>query len=55
MGVQESKLQVLGYPIEKIARGGDLVSPLSIDGTTTCASGQVPLDGDQLVSTGKVS
>jgi len=54
MGTRESKLAGLGYPVEKATPEGDLVSALSIDGTTIYASGQVPFDGDQLVSQGKV-
>jgi len=54
MGTRESRLAELGYPIEKATPEGDLVSAMSIDGTTIYASGQVPFDGDQLVSKGKV-
>ncbi len=54
MGQREEKLAALGYPIEQATPEGDLVSALSIDGSTIYASGQVPFEGDQLVSKGKV-
>ena len=54
MGTRESKLAELGFPVEKATPEGDLVSALTVDGTTIYASGQVPFDGDQLVSKGKV-
>ncbi len=54
MGQRETKLTELGYPIDQATPEGDLVSALSIDGTTIYASGQVPFEVDQLVSKGKV-
>jgi enamine deaminase RidA (YjgF/YER057c/UK114 family) len=47
-------LASLGYPLEKTTPEGSLVEALLVDGQTIYASGQVPLDGDQLVSRGKV-
>jgi len=54
MGQREDKLAELGYPIDQATPEGDLVSALSIDGSTIYASGQVPIEVDQLVSKGKV-
>jgi len=54
MGQREEKLAALGFPIEQATPEGDLVSALVIDGSTIYASGQVPFEGDQLVSQGKV-
>ncbi len=54
MGQREEKLTALGYPVEQATPEGDLVSALVIDGSTIYASGQVPFEGDQLVSQGKV-
>lgn len=44
----------LGYPLERTTPEGKLVDPLAITGSIVYASGQVPFDGDQLVSKGKV-
>ena len=54
MGQREDKIAELGYPIEQATPEGDLVSALSIDGSTIYASGQVPFEVDKLVSKGKV-
>jgi enamine deaminase RidA (YjgF/YER057c/UK114 family) len=54
MGAREQKLQELGYDIKKIKPEGDLIKGVVTDGTTLYASGQVPMDGDVLVSKGKV-
>jgi enamine deaminase RidA (YjgF/YER057c/UK114 family) len=51
---RDQKLAALGYPLERTTPEGKLVDPLSIAGSIVYASGQVPFDGDQLVSTGKV-
>jgi enamine deaminase RidA (YjgF/YER057c/UK114 family) len=51
---RDQKLAALGYPLERTTPEGKLVDPLSIAGSTLYASGQVPFDGDQLVSKGKV-
>lgn len=51
---REDKLEGLGYPIEKTTPEGKLVDAVVIDGMTIYASGQVPFDGDQLASIGKV-
>ncbi len=51
---RDEKLEELGYPIERTTPEGSLVEALVTDGDTIYASGQVPFDGDQLVSQGKV-
>ena len=54
MNDREKKLEELGFPIDRTTPEGALVDPISIDGLTVYASGQVTFDGDKLVSKGKV-
>jgi enamine deaminase RidA (YjgF/YER057c/UK114 family) len=54
MNEREKKLEALGYPLNKRTPEGKLVDPLAIAGNILYASGQVPFDGDVLVSKGKV-
>jgi enamine deaminase RidA (YjgF/YER057c/UK114 family) len=54
MGEREQKLETLGFPSDRTTPEGKLVDTLSVCGRTVYASGQVPFDGDQLVSVGKV-
>lgn len=54
MNEREEKLIALGYPIERTTPEGMLVDAIAITGSIVYASGQVPFDGDQLVSKGKV-
>lgn len=54
MSDREKKLEELGYPIDRTTPEGSLVDALAIDGRTIYASGQVPFDGRELVSKGKV-
>ncbi|HZZ42496.1 MAG TPA: RidA family protein [Tepidisphaeraceae bacterium] len=54
MNEREQKLIALGYPIERTTPEGKLVDALAVLGSTVYASGQVPFDGDQLTSKGKV-
>lgn len=54
MSNYEQKLESLGYPLDRCAPEGSLVDPLAIVGNILYASGQVPFDGDKLVSKGKV-
>jgi len=54
MNEREQKLEELGYPIDRINPEGDLIRGVMVDGTTVYASGQVPFDGSELVSKGKV-
>lgn len=54
MSTRGLKLSELGYPLEKTTPEGSLVEPLSILHNTVYASGQVPFDGDELISVGKV-
>jgi enamine deaminase RidA (YjgF/YER057c/UK114 family) len=54
MSNYEQKLESLGYPLDRCAPEGALVDALAIVGKILYASGQVPFDGDKLVSKGKV-
>jgi enamine deaminase RidA (YjgF/YER057c/UK114 family) len=54
MNEREKKLESLGYPLSKRTPESALVDPLAIAGNILYASGQVPFDGDTLVSKGKV-
>ena len=54
MGEREQKLESLGYELTKINPEGDVIKGVVVDGTTIYASGQVPFDGSELVSKGKV-
>lgn len=54
MSSREQKLELLGYPLDRCAPEGSLVEPLAIVGKILYASGQVPFDGDKLISKGKV-
>ncbi len=51
---RESKLEALGYPVARTSPEGQIVDAVIIDGETVYASGQVPFDGNELVSRGKV-
>lgn len=51
---REATLESLGYPLDRTTPEGTLVDSVAVDGLTVYASGQVPFDGDQLVSKGKV-
>jgi len=51
---RDSRLEAMGYPLERTTPEGKLVDPLSVVGSIVYASGQVPFDGDRLTSTGKV-
>ena len=54
MNEREQKLESLGYPVDRRTPEGSLVDALAIVGDILYASGQVPFDGDQLTSVGKV-
>jgi enamine deaminase RidA (YjgF/YER057c/UK114 family) len=54
MNEREQKLIDLGYPLEQTTPEGKLVDATAVLGKTVYASGQVPFEGDQLVSKGKV-
>ncbi|BBO32857.1 RidA family protein [Lacipirellula parvula] len=54
MSPRDQRLQDLGFPLERTTPEGTLVDPLTVDGDIIYASGQVPFDGDALVSVGKV-
>ena len=51
---RDAKLESLGYPLDRTSPEGSLVDGLSVVGNILYASGQVPFDGDQLTSVGKV-
>lgn len=54
LGTRDQKLVELGFPLDRVSPEGDLVDALSMVGDIVYASGQVPFDGDQLTSVGKV-
>ena len=54
MSERARKLEELGYALDRIGAQGDLIKGVMISGTTIYASGQVPMDGPDLVSKGKV-
>lgn len=54
MQTPDEILHGLGYPLEKTSPEGKLVDAFAEDGEILYASGQVPFDGDQLASRGKV-
>jgi enamine deaminase RidA (YjgF/YER057c/UK114 family) len=51
---RDQKLAELGYLIDRISPEGSLVDALVVVNDIVYASGQVPFDGDTLVSKGKV-
>lgn len=53
-GAREAKLTALGYPLDRNTPESKLVDAVAISGVTVYASGQVPFDGSQLISAGKV-
>jgi enamine deaminase RidA (YjgF/YER057c/UK114 family) len=54
MNERERKLELLGYPIDRLTPEGPLIEPLTIAEKIIYASGQVPFDGNVLTSKGKV-
>jgi len=54
MKTPDEKLEALGYPLERVPGPGAIYKPVVVDGTTVYVSGAVPVDGDRLVSKGKV-
>ena len=54
MGERDSKLESLGFPLDRVPGEGKLVDAVAIVGDFVYASGQVPFDGSDLVSKGKV-
>ena len=54
IGTREQRLEQLGYPVDRLSPEGSLVDAVAVEGATVYASGQVPFDGDHLVSVGKV-
>ncbi|WP_437206913.1 RidA family protein [Planctomicrobium sp. SH664] len=51
---REQKLEQLGFPLDRIPAEGSLVDALTVVNDIVYASGQVPFDGTELVSVGKV-
>ena len=54
MSERDKKLEQMGYPLDRIAKPAAIYQPVVMDGSVVYASGAVPLDGDRLVSKGKV-
>jgi enamine deaminase RidA (YjgF/YER057c/UK114 family) len=54
MSERDAKLKALGFPLDRTAAEGMLVDAVAIVGDIVYASGQVPFDGSELVSKGKV-
>jgi enamine deaminase RidA (YjgF/YER057c/UK114 family) len=54
MGARDDRLEQLGYPLDRLNPGGNVFDAVRLDGNTIYASGHVPMDGDKLVSKGKV-
>src|SRR4051812_41906068 len=54
MSERDAKLEALGYPLDRTTPEGKLVDAVAIVGDIVYASGQVPFDGSNLVSKGKV-
>jgi enamine deaminase RidA (YjgF/YER057c/UK114 family) len=54
MGVRDERLEQLGYPLDRLNPEGKMFDAVRLDGATIYASGHVPMDGDKLVSKGKV-
>ncbi len=50
----DQKLACLGYPLDRNSPEGNLVNAISICGEMIYTSGQVPFDGELLISKGKV-
>jgi enamine deaminase RidA (YjgF/YER057c/UK114 family) len=54
MSQREEKLVALGFPLDRTSPEGSLVDGVSFGGDTIYASGQVPFNGSELTSVGKV-
>ncbi len=54
MSTPEEKLAALGYPPDLVPSPGAIYRQVAITGTTAYVSGAVPMQGDELVSKGKV-
>jgi enamine deaminase RidA (YjgF/YER057c/UK114 family) len=54
MSEREAKLEAMGYPLDRTTPEGSLVDAIAVVGDMIYASGQVPFDGKDLVSKGKV-
>ncbi len=54
MSTPEEKLAALGYPPELVPSPGAIYRQVAITGTTAYVSGAVPMEGDELITKGKV-
>src|SRR5882757_2592335 len=54
MNEREQKLSALGYPLDRQTPKSTTIEPFVVVGRILYTSGQVPFDGDQLSSRGKV-
>jgi len=54
MPTPDEKLEALGYPLDRVPGPGAIYKPVVVDGNTIYVSGAVPVDGDKLMSKGKV-
>lgn len=54
MNNRDQKLESLGYPLDQLTPTNPLYDSVAISGNTVYASGQVPFNGDQLTSVGRV-
>jgi enamine deaminase RidA (YjgF/YER057c/UK114 family) len=54
MNTPDEKLEALGFPLDRAPGPGAIYRPVVVDGLTVYVSGAVPVDGDRLVSKGKV-
>jgi len=54
MSKRERRLEELGFPLDRVPKPGAIYKPVVVAGTTVYVSGAVPMDGETLVSRGKV-
>lgn len=54
LGDRDKKLESLGYPLDRVPPIGAIYKPVVVHGTTIYTSGSVALDGDKVISPGKV-
>ncbi|MBI1375430.1 MAG: RidA family protein [Phycisphaera sp.] len=54
MSEREKKLEAMGYAMDVESKPAATYKPLIIDGNTIYTSGQIPVDGGQVVSKGSV-
>jgi enamine deaminase RidA (YjgF/YER057c/UK114 family) len=54
MGARDERLEQLGYPLDRLNPVNPMFDAVRLDDGVIYASGHVPMDGDKLVSKGKV-